>query len=112
MPGNRRFTDQQVYDENQLREFLALSRGTYGVNPLLCLQGLKDVLIDNGMQVFESTEMLRLEDHTAYTHGGSITANHIIIAVDIRRRGGLQATSKFNDTHLQWPLWAMPSLVY
>jgi gamma-glutamylputrescine oxidase len=29
-------------------------------------------------QVFESTEMLRLEDHTAYTHGGSITADHII----------------------------------
>ena len=56
--------------------------GTYGVNPLLCLQGLKDLLIDNGMQVFESTEMERLEDHTVYTHAGSVTADNIIIAVD------------------------------
>ena len=54
--------------------------GTYGINPLRCLQGLKDLLIDNGMQVFESTEMERLEDHTAYTHAGSVTADHIIIA--------------------------------
>ena len=56
--------------------------GTYGINPLLCLQGFKDLLIENGMQVFESTEMVRLEDHTAYTHAGSVTADHIIIAVD------------------------------
>ena len=34
------------------------------------------------MQVFESTEMERLEDHTAYTHAGSVTADSIIIAVD------------------------------
>src|SRR3990172_9895453 len=34
------------------------------------------------MQVFESTEMKRLEDHTVYTHGGSVTADRIIIAVD------------------------------
>ena len=40
------------------------------------------MLIDNGMQVFESTEVIRLEDHTAFTRGGSVTADHIIIAVD------------------------------
>ena len=40
------------------------------------------MLVDDGMQVFESTAMKRLEDHTVYTHGGSITADHIIIAVD------------------------------
>ena len=34
------------------------------------------------MQVFESTEMDRLDDHTVHTHGGSITADRIIIAVD------------------------------
>lgn len=84
------FNDQQVYDENGLKKILGAEgytagiryTGTYGINPLLCLQGLKDVLIDHGMQVFESTEMVRLEDHTAYTHSGSITADHIIIAVD------------------------------
>jgi gamma-glutamylputrescine oxidase len=34
------------------------------------------------MEIYESTEMERLEDHTVYTHGGSITADKIIIAVD------------------------------
>ena len=84
------FTDQQVYDENELKTILGAVNytagirypGTYGVNPLACLQGLKDVCIDNGMQVFESTAMVRLEGHTVYTHGGSVTADHIVIAVD------------------------------
>ena len=85
------FTDQRTYDAESAEGRSSARRstppgirygGTYGVNPLLCLQGLKDLLIDNGMQVFESTEMERLEDHTAYTHAGSVTADHIIIAVD------------------------------
>jgi len=84
------FTDQKLYDVEQLKGILGSVNytagirygGTYGINPLQCLQGFKDVLIDDGMQVFESTEMERLEDHTVYTHGGSITADHIIIAVD------------------------------
>ena len=84
------FTDQRIYDESQLKGILGAQDytagirygGTYGVNPLLCLQGFKDLLIENGMQIYESTEMERLEDHTAYTHGGSVTADNIIIAVD------------------------------
>ncbi|HEX5939950.1 MAG TPA: FAD-binding oxidoreductase, partial [Dehalococcoidia bacterium] len=84
------FTDQRTYDTNQLPQILGAQEytagirygDTYGVNPLMCLQSLKDLLIENGMQVFESTEMERLEDHTAYTHAGSVTADHIIIAVD------------------------------
>jgi predicted PurR-regulated permease PerM len=84
------FTDQQIYDENGLKavigaeKFTAAIRysGTYGINPLLCLQGFKDLFINHGMQVFESTEMERLDDHTIYTHGGSITADRVIIAVD------------------------------
>ena len=84
------FTDQRVYDENQLKGILGAQEytagirygGTYGINPLAALQGLKDLLIENGMQVYESTEMERLEDHTAYTHAGSVTADHIIVAID------------------------------
>lgn len=84
------FTDQQVYDENELKSIIGAEKytagirytGTYGINPLLCSQGFKDVFIDNGMQVFESTAMERLEDHTVYTHGGSVTADRIIIAAD------------------------------
>jgi gamma-glutamylputrescine oxidase len=84
------FTDQTIYEGDALKSVLGAEgytagiryTGTYGVNPLLCLQGFKDVLIDNGMQVFESTEVIRLEGHTAFTRGGSVTADHIIIAVD------------------------------
>jgi gamma-glutamylputrescine oxidase len=84
------FTDQKLYDEQQLKGILGAVDytagirygGTYGINPLQCLQGFKDVLVDDGMQVFEATEMERLEGHTVYTHAGSITADQIIIAVD------------------------------
>lgn len=84
------FTDQKTYDAKELKGILGAEgfsagiryTGTYGINPLLCLQGFKDILIDQGMQVFESTEMVRIEDHTAYAHGGSVTADRIIIAVD------------------------------
>ena len=84
------FTDQKVYDERQLKGILGAEGftagirygGTYGVNPLACLQGFKNLLVDNGMQIFESTKMERLDDHTVYTHAGSVTADKIIIAVD------------------------------
>jgi gamma-glutamylputrescine oxidase len=84
------FTDQRTYDVNQLRGILGAQGytagirygGTYGINPLMCLQGFKDLLIDNGMQVYESTAMKSLEGHTAHTHAGSVTADQIIIAVD------------------------------
>jgi gamma-glutamylputrescine oxidase len=82
--------DQTIYQGDALKSILGAEgyaagiryTGTYGVNPLLCVQGFKDVLIDNGMQVFESTEVTRIEGHTAFTRGGSVTADHIIIAVD------------------------------
>ncbi|HUM46740.1 MAG TPA: FAD-binding oxidoreductase, partial [Chitinophagales bacterium] len=84
------FTDQKVYDQEELKTvfggegYSAAIRygGTYGINPLACLQGYKNVLIDHGFQVYESTEMERLEGHTVYTHGGSVTADKIIIAID------------------------------
>ena len=84
------FTDQQTYNETELKTILGAEKfsagirysGTYGFNPLLAVQGFKDLFIDQGMQIFESTAMERIEDHTVYTHGGSVTAGQIIIAVD------------------------------
>jgi gamma-glutamylputrescine oxidase len=69
------FSDQTIYEGDALKSILGAEgydagiryTGTYGVNPLLCLQGFKDVLIDNGIRVFESTEMTRIEGHTAFT---------------------------------------------
>lgn len=84
------FTDQSLYVGDDLKSILGAEgfaagiryAGTYGVNPLLCLQGFKDVLIDHGMEVFESSEVVRIDGHTAFTRGGSVTADRIIIAVD------------------------------
>ncbi|MGI0018654.1 MAG: NAD(P)/FAD-dependent oxidoreductase [Nitrosotalea sp.] len=56
--------------------------GTYGVNPLLYAQGIKQVLLDNGIEIFESSEALSWDDHTVHTHLGSITADQIIFCID------------------------------
>ncbi len=84
------FTDQKLYDVNGLKSIIGAENfsggirytGTYGINPLLCVQGFKDLFIQNGLQVFESTAMQRLEDHTVHTHGGSVTADRIVVAAD------------------------------
>jgi gamma-glutamylputrescine oxidase len=56
--------------------------GTYGVNPLLYAQGIKQVLLDNGIEIFESSEVLSWEGHTVRTHLGSVTADKIIFCID------------------------------
>ncbi|WP_166286662.1 FAD-binding oxidoreductase, partial [Candidatus Nitrosotalea sp. FS] len=56
--------------------------GTYGVNPLLYAQGIKQVLLDNGIEIFESSEVLYWKGHTVYTHLGSVTADQIIFCID------------------------------
>ena len=46
------FTDQEIYDEQELKRVIGAEgytaglryTGTYGINPLLCMQGFKDVL--------------------------------------------------------------------
>ena len=102
VPGERRASPTRASTTTRSRAILGAEgytagiryAGTYGVNPLLCLQGFKDVLIDNGMQVFESTEMERLEGHTAFTRGGSVTADHIIIAVDKLKRLSVRSPTR------------------
>ena len=56
--------------------------GTYGINPMLYAQELKDFLGKQGARIYESTEVMRIEDHTAFTHLGSVTADHIIVCMD------------------------------
>ncbi len=56
--------------------------GTYGVNPLLYAQGIKQVLLDGGIEIFESTEVLSWKEKTVYTHLGSVTADKIIFCID------------------------------
>jgi gamma-glutamylputrescine oxidase len=55
---------------------------TYGINPMQYAQGMKQVLRRHGVQIFESTAVRSIEDHTARTHAGSVTAGAIIVAID------------------------------
>ncbi|MGB9003289.1 MAG: FAD-binding oxidoreductase [Nitrosotalea sp.] len=56
--------------------------GTYGVNPLLYAQGIKEILLDKGVEIYESSEVLSYDDHTVHTHLGSATADEIIFCID------------------------------
>ena len=56
--------------------------GTFGVNPLLYAQGIKQVLLDNNVEIFESSEIISYNGHTVYTHLGSVTADEIIFCID------------------------------
>jgi gamma-glutamylputrescine oxidase len=56
--------------------------GTYGINALRYAQGVKRVLLERGVRIFESTEARRIEGHTVHAHLGSVTAEQIIVCVD------------------------------
>lgn len=56
--------------------------GTYGINPLLYSQELKAILLKQGVEIFESTEVMRIHDQVAKTHLGSVTAQNIIVCID------------------------------
>ncbi len=80
----------QVYTESEIPSIIGSKAysgaiqytGTYGVNPLLYAQGIKQVLLDNGIEIFESSEALSWEGHTVHTHLGSVTADKIIFCID------------------------------
>lgn len=61
--------------------------GTYGVDALLYAQGVKQALLDNGIEIFESSEVLSYEGHTVRTHLGSVTADKIIFCIDKPKPG-------------------------
>lgn len=55
---------------------------TYGINALRFAQGLKRVLLDRGVRIYESTEVRGIADHTLLTHMGSLRADEIIFCAD------------------------------
>ena len=57
-------------------------RDTYGVDGLRYAQGVKGMLIDGGVEVYESSGAVSLADHTVRTHMGSVTADQIIFCAD------------------------------
>ncbi|MDE1829429.1 MAG: FAD-binding oxidoreductase [Thaumarchaeota archaeon] len=83
-----------VYDESQVPSVIGSKAysgairytGTYGVNALLYAQGIKQVLLNGGIEIFESSEVLSWEGHTVRTHLGSVTADKIIFCIDKPKR--------------------------
>ncbi len=57
-------------------------KGTYGVNPLLYAQGVKQVLLEGNIEIFESSDVLSWKGNTVFTHLGSVTAEKIIFCID------------------------------
>lgn len=71
----------KVLGSNQYSGAIRYS-GTFGVNPLLYAQGIKKVLLENNVEIYESSEAVSHDDHTVHTHLGSVTADEIIFCID------------------------------
>ena len=84
------FTDQLIYDRQELEHhigsvgFTGAVRysNTYGIDSLQYLQGMKRVLLERGVRVFENTEIRSLEGNTAHGHAGCIKAGQVVVAID------------------------------
>lgn len=82
--------NQTLYDENAVRNIIGSDTysgavrypGTYGIDALRYCQGIKKVLLENGIEIYEASEVLSLKDHVAYTHLGSVKAAQILFCAD------------------------------
>jgi len=82
--------ESHVYNREQLGAILGSDAfsgavrygGTYGISALQYVQGMKKVLLDSGIKVFEATEARQIDGHRVITHGGVIRADKIIVAMD------------------------------
>jgi gamma-glutamylputrescine oxidase len=82
--------ESQVYLGDQLKPVIGSSgytaavryRDTYGVDGLRYAQGVKGMLLDAGVDLYESSPATSLSDHTVRTHMGSVTADQIIFCAD------------------------------
>lgn len=82
--------EQTLYDTQSLNSIIGSKaysgavryKETYGIDALRYCQGMKKVLIKNGIEIYEATEVLSVKDHCATTHLGSVTADQIIFCAD------------------------------
>ncbi len=82
--------DSQVYLGKDVRSMIGSDgytaavryKETYGVDGLRYAQGLKGLLLDGGIDIYESSEVVGFSGHTAKTHMGSVTADEIIVCAD------------------------------
>ena len=82
--------ESRVYSGNELASVIGSKgysaavryRDTYGVDALRYAQGVKGMLIDGGVSIFESSAVVSFSGHTARTHMGSVTADEVIFCAD------------------------------
>lgn len=55
---------------------------TFGIDAYAYCQGMKNVLQDKGIQIYEETPVIALDNHTVHTLYGSVKAKHIIVCAD------------------------------
>jgi gamma-glutamylputrescine oxidase len=80
----------RLYSEGEVPTVLGSTRYSgavrypecFGINALRYAQGVKRALVAGGIDVYESTEVRALHDHTVRTHLGSVTAEQIIVCAD------------------------------
>lgn len=82
--------EQTLYDETEVKKVIGSHsysgavryKETYGIDALRYCQGMKKILLENGIEIYEASEVLSVKDHCAYTHLGSVTADQIIFCID------------------------------
>ncbi len=82
--------ESQVYSSGELASVIGSNgysaavryKDTYGVDGLRYAQGIKGMLIDGGVSIFESSSVIAFSGHTARTHMGSVTADQVIFCAD------------------------------
>jgi gamma-glutamylputrescine oxidase len=56
--------------------------GSFGINPYAYCQAMKKVLIDEGVQIYEDTQVTKIDGSGVETTQGSVQAQHIIVSAD------------------------------
>lgn len=55
---------------------------TFGINGYQYLQGLKEVLVDQGVAIYEETPVLSFTPHRVRTPSGTVSAHYIVVCAD------------------------------
>lgn len=78
------------YDENTIKKYVGSSgyfggvryEDTFGIDGYKYCQGMKRVLQQHGVALFEETPVIEVNDKEVKTAHGTVTADHIIVCVD------------------------------
>lgn len=82
--------ESQIYEGTDVRSVIGSHtytgairyKDTYGIDALRYAQGVKATLLQNSIQVYESSEVTGFSGHKATTHMGSVTADQVIFCAD------------------------------